>query len=223
MAAPRAEPHALPTEIAVFPLSGALLLPEGRLPLNIFEPRYLAMTEDSLAAGRMFGMVQPDPAAPRGETGPGLYRIGCLGRLTSFAETEDGRFLITLTGMTRFRIAEELAMHRGYRRVRADYTPFQADLAPAAPPALDRRALLAALRPFFKARGIEANWEAVEQTADAELVTTLAMVCPFEVPEKQALLEATTPADRAAMLIALLQMGAHGTPSGDAPPRGRLS
>ncbi|WP_043338230.1 LON peptidase substrate-binding domain-containing protein [Belnapia moabensis] len=223
MAAPRAEPHALPTEIAVFPLSGALLLPEGRLPLNIFEPRYLAMTEDSLAAGRMFGMVQPDPAAARGETGPGLYRIGCLGRLTSFAETEDGRFLITLTGMTRFRIAEELAMHRGYRRVRADYTPFQADLAPAVPPALDRRALLAALRPFFKARGIEANWEAVEQTADAELVTTLAMVCPFEVPEKQALLEATTPADRAAMLIALLQMGAHGTPSGDAPPRGRLS
>ncbi|WP_052214116.1 LON peptidase substrate-binding domain-containing protein [Belnapia sp. F-4-1] len=223
MAAPRAEPLALPAEIAVFPLSGALLLPEGRLPLNIFEPRYLAMTEDSLAAGRMFGMVQPDPAAPRGETGPGLYRIGCLGRLTSFAETEDGRFLITLTGVTRFRIAEELALRRGYRRVRADYAAFHADLAPAAPTALDRAALLAALRPFFKVRGIDANWEAVEQTADGELVTTLAMICPFEVPEKQALLEAATPAERAAMLIALLQMGAHGTPSGDAPPRGRLS
>ncbi|MBL6081514.1 LON peptidase substrate-binding domain-containing protein [Belnapia sp. T18] len=223
MAALRAEPNALPAEIAVFPLSGALLLPEGRLPLNIFEPRYLAMTEDSLAAGRMFGMIQPDPAAPRGETGPGLYRIGCLGRLTSFAETEDGRFLITLTGVTRFRIAGELEMRHGYRRVRADYAAFRADLVPATPLALDRAALLAALRPFFKARGIDANWEAVEQTEDGELVTTLAMICPFEVPEKQALLEAATPADRAAMLIALLQMGAHGTPSGDAPPRGRLS
>ncbi len=223
MAAPRAELAALPAEIAVFPLSGALLLPEGRLPLNIFEPRYLAMTEDSLAAGRMFGMVQPDPAAPRGATGPGLYRIGCLGRLTSFAETEDGRLLVTLTGMIRFRVVEELEMRRGYRRARPDYGAFQADLRPASPPALDRAALLAALRPFFKARGIEANWEAVEQTTDAALVTTLAMVCPFEVPEKQALLEAATPADRAAMLIALLQMGAHGTPSGDAPPRRRPS
>jgi uncharacterized protein len=223
VAAPRAEPLALPAEIAVFPLSGALLLPEGRLPLNIFEPRYLAMTEDSLANGRMFGMVQPDPAAPRAGTGPSLYRVGCLGRLTSFAETEDGRFLVTLTGMTRFHIAGELEMRHGYRRVRADYAPFQADLAPAAPAVLDRAALLAALRPFFKARGIEANWAAVEQTEDAALVTTLAMVCPFEVPEKQALLEAATPAERAAMLIALLQMGAHGTPSGDAPPRGRPS
>jgi Lon protease-like protein len=223
VAAPRTELDALPAEIAVFPLSGALLLPEGRLPLNIFEPRYLAMAEDSLAAGRMFGMVQPDPAAPRGGAGPGLYRIGCLGRLTSFAETEDGRFLVTLTGMIRFRVAEELATRRGYRRVRADYGPFHADLEPAASPALDRPALLAALQPFFRLRGIEANWEAVEQTADAELVTTLAMVCPFEVPEKQALLEAATPADRAAMLIALLQMGVHGTASGDAPPRGRLS
>jgi hypothetical protein len=223
VAAPRTELAALPAEIAVFPLSGALLLPEGRLPLNIFEPRYLAMTEDSLAAGRMFGMVQPDPAAPRGATGPGLYRIGCLGRLTSFAETEDGRLLVTLTGMIRFRVVEELEMRRGYRRARPDYGAFQADLRPASPPALDRAALLAALRPFFKARGIEANWEAVEQTTDAALVTTLAMVCPFEVPEKQALLEAATPADRAAMLIALLQMGAHGTPSGDAPPRRRPS
>ncbi|SDB31497.1 LON peptidase substrate-binding domain-containing protein [Belnapia rosea] len=224
MAAPPIEPGALPAEIAVFPLSGALLLPEGRLPLNIFEARYLAMTQDSMAAGRMFGMIQPDPAAPRGETGPGLYRTGCLGRLTSFAETEDGRFLITLTGMIRFRVVEELEMRRGYRRLRADYSPFLADLdTKAPPPAVDRPALLAALRPYFQARGIEANWEAVEQTTDAALVLTLAMVCPFEVPEKQALLEAATPADRAAMLIALLQMGAHGTASGDAPPRPRPS
>jgi len=100
----------LPEEIAVFPLPGALLLPHGRLPLNIFEPRYLAMTFDSLANGRMFGMVQPEPGRPRGSHGPVLYRTGCLGRLSSFAETEDGRLLITLSGVIRFRISEELEM-----------------------------------------------------------------------------------------------------------------
>jgi Lon protease-like protein len=197
----------LPAEIAVFPLSGALLLPEGRLPLNIFEPRYLAMTLDSLAQGRMFGMIQPDPSAPPTPNGPGLYRIGCLGRLSSFAETEDGRLLITLTGVIRFRVAEELPMRRGYRRVRADYAPFAADLLPAgAAPGIDREALVAALRPYFRGRGIEANWEAIEQTADAMLVTTLAMVCPFDAREKLALLEAESPAARAAMLIALMEM-----------------
>lgn len=222
-------PPELPAEIAVFPLSGALLLPEGKLPLNIFEPRYLAMTQDSLAAGRMLGMIQPDPGAARGPNGPGLYRIGCLGRLSSFAETDDGRMLITLTGLCRFRVVEELEMRRGYRRVRADYRSFAADLdTDAAPPpgvgrpapatGIDRPALEAALRPFFKARGIEANWTAIEQTADLPLVLTLAIVCPFDVPEKQALLEAATAADRAAMLIALLQMGVHGATAGDGPP-----
>lgn len=209
----------LPGEIAVFPLSGALLLPQGRLPLNIFEPRYLAMTQDSMAAGRMFGMIQPDPGAAEGPKGPGLYRVGCLGRLTSFAETDDGRMLVTLTGLVRFRVLEELEVRHGYRRVRADYAPFMADLDTAGPaPVIDRPELLAALRPFFKARGIEANWTAVEQTTDPALVLTLAMVCPFEVPEKQALLEAATPAERATMLIALLRMGAHGVASGDAAP-----
>jgi hypothetical protein len=215
----------LPAEIAVFPLSGALLLPGGRLPLNIFEPRYLAMTLDSLGQGRMFGMIQPDPVSPRGEAGPGLYRIGCLGRLSSFAETEDGRLLVTLTGVIRFRVAEELPMRRGYRRVRAEYAGFEADLdLSERPGGVDRPALLGALRPFFRARGIEANWEAIEQTSDPMLVLTLAMVCPFEVREKQALLEAPTPQDRAAMLVALLQMGAHAEPGGgDLPPDRRPS
>ena len=141
----------LPPEIPVFPLPGALLLPRARLPLNIFEPRYLAMTQDALAAGRMFGMIQPEPGAPRGPTGPGLYRVGCLGRLSSFAETEDGRFLITLTGVIRFRVAEELPMRRGYRRVRADYAPYRADLDLAQePPPLDRARLVGALRAFFR-------------------------------------------------------------------------
>jgi Lon protease-like protein len=211
----------LPQEIAVFPLSGALLLPQGRLPLNIFEPRYLAMTFDSLAQGRMFGMVQPDANRPRGESGPALYRVGCLGRLSSFSETEDGRLLITLAGLIRFRVAEELPLAPdGYRRVRADYTDFAADLAlDEGPPPYDRDALLDALRPYFRARGIEANWEAVEQSADAMLVTTLSMVCPFDVPEKQALLEAPDGAERARMLIALMRMGA----AANAPSEGRPS
>ncbi|MBX9701702.1 MAG: LON peptidase substrate-binding domain-containing protein [Acetobacteraceae bacterium] len=212
----------LPAEIAVFPLPGALLLPRGRLPLNIFEPRYLAMTEDALANRRMFGMIQPQPGAARLPTGPGLYAVGCLGRLSSFAETEDGRFLITLTGMIRFRVAQELTMARGYRRVRPDYALYAADLdLSVAPPPVDRTALTAALRPFFRARGIDVNWESVERTSDEMLVLTLCMVCPFEVAEKQALLEAETPEARAAMLIALLQMGAHAGPGGDEPPAGR--
>jgi len=211
----------LPAEIAVFPLSGALLLPQGRLPLNIFEPRYLAMTLDSLANGRMFGMVQADGRGTRSKTGPGIYRVGCLGRLSSFSETDDGRLLITLTGVARFRIAEELPLAPGgYRRVRADYAEFAPDLmVEDAPAELDRAELLSALRPFFRARGIDANWEAVEQMADAMLVTTLSMVCPFEVPEKQALLEAPDIGERARMLVALMRMGA----AANAPPEGKPS
>jgi Lon protease-like protein len=209
----------LPAEIAVFPLSGALLLPEGRLPLNIFEPRYLAMVEDSMASGRMLGMVQGDPSLPRQDGDSQLYRVGCLGRISSFAETDDGRFLITLTGVIRYRIAEEIEGRRGYRRVRADYADYEGDLATDGPaPQLDRGALLAALRPYFRARGIEANWDAVEQTGDAMLVTTLSMVCPFDAREKQALLEARGPAERAEMLVALMQMDSHGM-----APEGRPS
>ncbi|HEY4251376.1 MAG TPA: LON peptidase substrate-binding domain-containing protein [Roseomonas sp.] len=211
--------EALPSEIAVFPLPGALLLPGGKLPLNIFEPRYLAMVEDSLANGRMFGMIQPDTAALGRDTGPCLYRVGCLGRLSSFSETEDGRFLITLSGLIRFRCGEELAMRQGYRRVRPDYAGFGVDLAQCGrPSAVDRPALIGALRPYFRTRGIEANWDAMEQTADALLVTTLAMVCPFEVAEKQALLEAPDCASRADMLIALLRMASAGGAASEGRP-----
>ncbi len=210
---------ALPPEIPIFPLSGALLLPEGKLPLNIFEPRYLAMVEDSLSAGRLMGMIQPDPSQPRVGGESQVFKVGCLGRLTSFSEAEDGRFLITLTGVIRFRITEELAVHRGYRRVRAEYGDFGHDLVlDAPPPRIDRAELLGAIRPYFRAHGIEANWEAVEQTGDAMLVTTLCMVCPFDSREKQALLEAEEPEARAAMLIALMQMGSHGM-----APEGRPS
>jgi uncharacterized protein len=204
---PRAED--LPAEFVVFPLEGALLLPRGKLPLNIFEPRYLAMTEDALGAGRMFGMIQPDPAGPAGPFGPALYRVGCLGRLSSFSETDDGRYLITLTGVIRFSVAVELAMRRGYRRVRGDVSAYLADLhAEPHPITVEREALVGALRGYFARRGFEANWEAIRRIPDDMLVITLAMICPFEPAEKQALLEAETEADRAVALLALLQMGA---------------
>ena len=213
---PRAE--SLPAEFAVFPLPGALLLPHGKLPLNIFEPRYLAMVEDSLAAGRMFAMIQPDATQPPGPNGPALYRVGCLGRLVSFSETDDGRFLIQLTGLARFRVVKELEPRRGYRRVRADFFAAQADLAPPTPPPADQRnALLAALKDYFARANIDANWETVRRIPEAELVNTLSMVCPLDPVEKQALLETVTDADRAATLLALMQMGAAAGPAAPQP------
>jgi len=210
--------HGLPEVFPVFPLTGALLLPRGKLPLNIFEARYLAMTEDALANGRLFGMVQPDPGRTRlAAAGPGLYRVGCLGRLSSFSETDDGRYLITLTGMIRFAVVEELPVTRGYRRVRADLSEFAADLAPAdeATP-LPREAIVAALRGYFHRRGFEANWDAIGEMDGDMFVTTLSMVCPFEPAEKQALLEAPGLPERAAALLALLEMDGHDA-AGDRP------
>ncbi len=208
---PRTPPRLedLPDSFPVFPLSGALLLPHGRLPLNIFEPRYLAMTEDALAGGRLLGMIQPD-ARRAGSGAPGLYRVGCLGRIAAFSETDDGRYLITLAGLIRFAVAEELPMRRGYRRVRAALSFYAADLAPPPDaPGVDRQGLLADLRDYFARQRIDANWEAIGDMADSALITTLCMACPFEVAEKQALLEAPTEADRAAALRALLAIDAH--------------
>ncbi len=217
----------LPAEIAVFPLTGALLLPGARLPLNIFEPRYLAMTLDALANGRMFGMIQPNPAEPRVPQGPGLYRVGCLGRLSQFAETEDGRLLITLAGLTRFAITAELGGRSGYRRVRADYAAFAADLDAEAQADFDRESLEGAMRGYFRAQGIDADWDAIRGTPDAMLVSTLSMACPFEPREKQALLEAHDASERARMLVALLEIGAasprEAGPREDDAPRGRPS
>lgn len=207
----------LPEAFAVFPLPGALLLPRGKLPLNIFEPRYLALVEDALAAGRMFGMVQPNTHAPRAPTGPSLYRIGCLGRVTHFTETDDGRFLITLSGVARFLVRQELGMHRGYRRIEADFSPFATDLGPpgAMPEGL-RDEVVAALHPYFRIHAVDPNWDAIAALPDAMLMTTLAMLCPFDTAEKQALLEAPTDADRAADLLALLRMAVHESQDGHA-------
>ena len=203
----------LPAEFAVFPLPGVLLLPRGRLPLNIFEPRYLAMTQDALANGRMLAMIQPDAALPETPNGPSLYRVGCLGRVTSFSETDDGRLLITLTGLARFSIASEIDMRRGYRRVIGDFSRYRADMHEPEDAGLDRKELLEALRGYFAHRGVEPNWDAINRLADDALVVTLAMVCPFEPIEKQALLEAQGDAERAETLLALLRMGA-AEPSG---------
>jgi Lon protease-like protein len=204
----------IPAEFAIFPLGGALLLPGGKLPLNIFEKRYIRMVDDALSSGRVIGMIQPDESRRSTPSGPALYKIGCLGRLSSFSETDDGRYLITLTGVIRFAVQVELEVHRGYRRVRADVTRFQNDLIVEQPAAIDREELLAALRAYFQAHGFDANWDAIEEMPDAALVNTLAMVCPFEMPEKQALLEAQTETERASTLLALLQMGAHSSDFG---------
>jgi Lon protease-like protein len=201
----------LPAEFPVFPLTGALLLPRGKLPLNIFEPRYLAMTDAALAAGRMFAMIQPDATRPPLQGGPALFTVGCLGRLTSFSETDDGRYLITLFGLIRFSIVSELPIRHGYRRVRADFSRYLADLEPPPSPPLigvSRDAVLAALRSYFAHRGFDANWDAIGSMPDDTLVTTLCMVCPFEPAEKQALLEAATDEDRGTVLLTLLEMGA---------------
>ena len=192
--------------LPVFPLTGVLLLPRGLLPLNIFETRYIAMVDDALSSDRMIGMVQPVDPHCRAHA-PEIYRLGCAGRITSFEETDDGRYLITLCGVCRFRIAEELEKTRGYRRVSADWSCFPDDLGePPDLPVLDRDRLDRALGAYFERHGISANWQAIAQTPDERLITSLSMICPFEPPEKQALLEAPTLAGRAELLLSLIEM-----------------
>ncbi len=196
----------LPAALPVFPLSGALLLPRGRLPLNIFEPRYLAMVQDALGQGRMIGMIQP-VQGKESEDSPPLYRTGCVGRITSFSETEDGRFLITLTGVARFQLGRELTMAEGdYRLVAPVYAPFAADLEEDPDFPLDRERLLGILPRFFGLQGMDFTPKSIEGASDWALVTSLSMICPFGPREKQALLEAETIADRADILCALLEM-----------------
>ncbi len=205
----------LPASIPIFPLAGALLLPRGHLPLNIFEPRYLTMIEDALAADRMIGMIQPDETAPPLAGEPGVFAVGCAGRIVNFEETEDGRFLITLKGVSRFQVGEELATTRGYRKAVTEWTGFAGDLAPEDPVEIDRTALMDALRAYFKLQGIKANWDALSETPDERLVTSLSMICPFEPSEKQALLEAPGLFERAEILKTLVQMAALDSSSDD--------
>lgn len=194
----------LPPTVPIFPLTGVLLLARGRLPLNIFEPRYLNMTADALAGDRLIGMIQPKGSSDAGE--PPVYRTGCVGRIVSFEETEDDRMLITLKGVCRFDIVEELATCRGYRRVSADWSRYQGDFDPETAIAVDRDRLLDDLKSYFEVQGIAANWDAIQETPDEKLVTCLSMICPFEPSEKQALLEAPNLAERSRVLATLVEM-----------------
>lgn len=212
---------ALPRTIPVFPLPGVLLLPDGRLPLNVFEPRYLNMVQDALAGDRIIGMIQPQAEERPGAPPPALWRTGCAGRIVAFSETDDGRYLITLSGLCRFTVGEEVPTTRGYRRVVADWSAFAADMEDGPAATLDRARLLQAVEAYFKAEGLSADWDTIKNTPDDRLVVALAMVCPFGPCEKQALLEAADATQRGETLIALMEMAAVTPPSADDPSTAR--
>jgi len=201
-------PIELPENIAVFPLPGALLLPRGQMPLNIFEPRYLAMVDDALRDGhRLIGMIQPDPAHPGSDTKPNLFKIGCVGRITQLAETGDGRYLLQLTGVARFRVEQELDVLTAYRQCKVTFAPFADDfVARKGEDAVDRNALLAALTDFLKANNLKTDWAGIESAPNEALVNALAMMSPYGVAEKQALLEAPDLKRRAEILIAVTEI-----------------
>lgn len=195
----------LPTVVPAFVVSGALLLPGARVPLSVFEPRYLAMTDDSLGAGRLFALVQPAPDNVAGAA-PGLYSVGCLARIVAFGETGDGRYLITGLGINRFRVAGEEPGPSGYRRVVADYRPYAMDRAGEPNGAIDRRRLMGAVSTYLSRQGLATDLAKLEAASDAEAVAALAMAAPLSPEEKQALLEAPSIIDRAQLMITLFEM-----------------
>lgn len=213
-------PVDLPKVIPVFPLAGALLLPRGQMPLNIFEPRYLEMIDDALRDGhRLIGMIQPDPRRPGPEETPHLYTIGCVGRITQLAETGDGRYLVQLTGIARFRVEEELAVSTGYRQCQVSFQPFADDfVARKGEDAVDRKAVLEALSAFLKANKLKADWEGIENAPNEALVNALAMMAPYGGAEKQAMLEAPDLKTRAEILVAVTEMELAKASNGDEPP-----
>jgi Lon protease-like protein len=203
-----ARPEDLAQTIAVFPLPGALLLPRGQMPLNIFEPRYLAMVDDAMRSEhRLIGMIQPDAAHPGPEARPNLYKVGCVGRITQLSETGDGRYLIQLTGIARFRVEEELAVTTPYRQCRVSYAPFTDDFtARKGEDAVDRPRVLQALSDFLKANDLKVDWEGIEKAPNEALVNALAMMSPYGSAEKQALLEAPDLKTRAEILVAVTEI-----------------
>lgn len=200
-------PADLPETLPLFPLPGALLLPRGQMPLNIFEPRYLAMIDAALGSSRMIGMIQPDPAVQTAVGMPALCRIGCAGRITQFAETGDGRYLIQLSGICRFRLLEELPMSEMFRQARVSFAEFADDLEPRlGEDEVDRSGLLAALRAFSDANKVPIDWDSINGAPNEALVNALSMMSPYGVREKQALLEAPTLKARGDMLIAITEI-----------------
>ncbi|MEM9267958.1 MAG: LON peptidase substrate-binding domain-containing protein [Pseudomonadota bacterium] len=205
----------LPSIIPLFPLPGALLLPRSRLPLNIFEPRYLAMLDDTLKSEhRLIGMIQPQ-ALPEGKASGRLHRIGCAGRLTSFQETDDGRYMITLSGISRFRLKTQTDGFTPYIRGEVDWDSFERDLGGREQDqAFDRPAFLDALRRYFDAAQLKSDWESLKEADEELLVNSLSMLCPFDPEEKQALLEAPTLQNRRETLITLMEFALRGGEEG---------
>lgn len=209
--------HALPARIPIFPLTGVLLLPEGRLPLNIFEPRYLDMISDAMAGDRVIGMVQPLTSEQLSHR-PDVYPVGGAGRITDCQRTDDGRYLITLTGLSRFRIAEELSVTTKYRQVIADWDAFPADRDGIGDDSgVDRARLLLGLRAYLQVKDLEADWDSIEKAPSGALINYLSMLCPFEPSEKQALLQAPEIVERSRIFIALLEMSVLQTAGGNDP------
>jgi Lon protease-like protein len=198
----------LPDTIAVFPLPGAVLLPRSRLPLHIFEPRYLQMLEDALKTPqRLIGMVQPCP----GQKGEGLHSIGCAGRVTQFSETEDGRYLVTLSGLSRFRILREVTGFSPYRRCDVSWAGFERDLGGSeVDPTFDRAAFLALLNRFLTLRGLSTDWDSLQDAEDELLINSLSMLLEFEPEDKQALLEAPSLVTRRETLVTLIEFALRG-------------
>jgi uncharacterized protein len=201
-------PGDLPEIIPVFPLAGALLLPRGQMPLNIFEPRYLAMVDDSFRDGhRLIGMIQPDGTHSRNEEKPVLFRVGCVGRITQLAESGDGRYILELTGISRFKVVEEMDVLTPYRQCKVDFFAFVDDFtARKGEEEVDRATLLRVLADFLKANNLKVDWEGVESAPNEALVNALAMMSPYGPAEKQAMLEAPDLKTRAEILIAVTEM-----------------
>ena len=204
----------LPEIIPIFPLSGALLLPRSRLPLHVFEPCYLAMFEDCLKTPeRLIGMIQPNVVP--GREGPGLYAIGCVGRVTQFSETEDGRYMITLTGLSRYRVTDEVDGFQPYRRAEVSWDGFGRDMGPAEEdPNFDRAGFLAVLGQYFASRELKTDWDALKDAEDELLINSLSMMLGFEPEDKQALLEAPSLSTRRETLLTLMEFALRGG-SGD--------
>ena len=207
-------PAELPETIAIFPLPGALLLPRARLPLHIFEPRYLAMIDDILKTpARLVGMIQPFEGAGGADR---LHSIGCAGRLSAFSETEDGRYMTTLSGVSRFRILHEVEGFAPYRRCDVSWAGFERDRGPVEKdPGLDRGPFMDLLNRFFQSQGLATDWDAVRDAEDELLINSISMLCPFPPEDRQALLEAPTLVTRRETLVTLIEFALHGGETGE--------
>lgn len=198
------KPADLPQTIPLFPLEGAILLPRGVLALNVFEPRYLNMVDDALGGDRVIGMIQP-ASGGAGDPDPDLADVGALGRITAFSETDDGRYMITLTGVARFELEREIEAGTPYRQALVSYDAFAGDFTPAQGLGVDRAALIVSLKTYAGLHGFQVDWDSVEQAPTETIVNVAAQICPFDAAAKQALLECVTLEERAQALVALLE------------------